>query len=118
MEQFFRDFALAISPALNVLLQSVFAALAGLAAVWIKNQIDLARQRLTADQEYAFDLFIGMAVRAAQQIYDEKDGEGKKDYVVSMAESYALKAGFVIDGEELEAKIEAAVFEVKPTPQG
>ena len=116
MEQYFTDFFLAISPALNVLLQSVFVAIGGLLAAYVKKQIDLARASLTANEQYALDLFITMGVRAAQQIYAEKDGAGKKAYVMELAENYVAQVGLLIDFEALDAKVEAAVFNIKAAP--
>lgn len=112
-QQFFFDFAVSISPALNVLLQSVLTALAALVAAWVKNQIELSRAKLTEAQRYAFDFFVDTSVRAAQQIYGDADGKEKKEYVLDLCEKYVERFGLSISFDEIDAKVEAAVFSVK-----
>lgn len=52
--------------------------------------------------------WVSIAVQAAEQIYTAADGEKKKDYVISFLEG----KGLIVDENEVDAAIEAAVLKL------
>ena len=102
--QLFKDFAEAISPAIQDLLVAVLVYASGRAAMWF-------RAKYEAQKSYDVDLLIQIAVRAAEQLYKCKDGEAKFDYAINLVEAELARIGFKIDIELLTAKIEAAVMD-------
>lgn len=93
-----------------VLVLPYFAVLVGR---WIDAKYKIARGQLSEQQLYALDLVITSAVSAAKQIYADADGAGKKRYVLDIVQSYIDRSGLIIDVALLNAKIEAAVFNMK-----
>lgn len=55
-----------------------------------------------------FLVWVDIAVRAAEQIYDSTDGAEKKKYVLNLLDEH----GYVIDGEQVDSAIEAAVLDL------
>ena len=110
MEQLFIDFAEAISPALQTLLEALFALLAAQASAWMYKQYQVQRARLTSEQQYIVDFVVSQAIRAAEQMYKDKRGDEKKAYAIAIVEKELSARGLIIDIDPLEAKIEAAVF--------
>lgn len=110
MEQFFIDFAEAISPALQTLLEAVLTLLAAQASAWMYKQYQHQRAQLDTQQQYFLDFIVGQAVRAAEQLYKEKKGAEKKAYVFGIVEKELAARGIKLDIDVLDAKIEAAVF--------
>ncbi len=93
-----------------VLVLPYFAVLVGR---WIDAKYKIARGQLSEQQLYALDLVITSAVSAAKQIYTDADGASKKRYVLDIVQSYISRSGLIIDVALLNAKIEAAVFNMK-----
>ena len=121
MEQFFIDFASAISPALQTLLEAVLTLIAAQVSAWLFKQYQNQRAQLDAQQQWAVDFVVTQAVRAAQQLYKDKQGKEKKAYAFSVAENELAKRGLAIDLDILNTKIEAAVysnFKAPVTPAG
>ena len=83
---------------------------AAVAAAWVKAKYELARAELDEKKRYALDLVISYAVKAAEQIYKDGNGDVKKQYALGVAEAYIAKTGLKIELDDLEAKIESAVF--------
>lgn len=108
--QLFKDFAEAISPAVQVLLQTALVALFSSASAWLIGKVNEYRARLSQEKRYYLDFVITNGVQAAEQIYKNGNGAEKKAYVFGLAESYISKYGLQIDVDEIEARIEAAVF--------
>lgn len=102
--QLLLDFAEAISPALNILLESALVYLAARGAAWLN-------QKYQDNRNENLDLLILVAVKAAEQIYGAKQGEEKKRYALGLVQNEAEKLGLKIDVFLLSAKIEAAVME-------
>ena len=66
---------------------------------WIKSKIDAAKLAQIVE-------WVGIAVRAAEQIYNESGmGEKKKQYVLD----FLASKGFTLDPDSINAMIEAAV---------
>ena len=102
--QLLKDFAEAIPPALNVLLESALVYLVARGAAWLNHKYQSNR---TED----LDLLILVGVKAAEQIYGAKKGEEKKRYVLGFVQAEAEKLGLKIDMFTLSAKVEAAVMD-------
>ena len=69
---------------------------------WLKTKI-------SADKEASIKALVSIAVTAAEQIYsDPKMGQKKKEYVIA----WLAERGVKLDGEKLDAMIEAAVYEL------
>ena len=100
--QLFKNFAEAISPAIQDLLIVVLVYVAGRAAM-------VLREKYEAQQSENLDLLIIIAVRAAEQLFGAKNGKEKFDYAIELVESELARIGFKIDIELLTARIEAAV---------
>ena len=79
-------------------------------ARWIDAKYKIARAELSSEQLYALDLVIQSAVKAAEQIYKDGNGELKKKYALNVVTEYIARSGLKIDVALIEAKIEAAVF--------
>ena len=109
--QLLKDFAEAISPAVQVLLQAALVALASSASAWMVSKANEYRGKLSQEKRYYLDFVISNGVQAAEQIYKNGNGEQKKAYVLGLAEAYIAKSGLQIDLDEIEARIEAAVFQ-------
>ncbi len=91
-------------------LNQIMEALIGLiAAVITCVVIPLIRSRVTDAQFEKIKMYVGIAVKAAEQIYvGNGRGAEKKKYVVD----YLKKLGLKIDAETLDKLIEAAVFDL------
>ena len=72
--------------------------------------VPLLRKKLTAEQLAMIQMWVKIAVDAAEQIFNGPGrGKEKKAYVISFLES----KGFKIDEESIDNLIEAAVLELK-----
>ena len=87
------------------LLQAVIALLATLITTFV---IPLIRKKLSAEKTEELKKWVGVAVKAAEQLYGSKTGQQKKDYVVA----FLLSKGIVFDTEEVNAMIEAEVYKL------
>jgi hypothetical protein len=111
MEQLLKDFALAISPALQVLLEALFTLLATQAAAYIYGKIKQQRAQMSDQERYLADFIVGQAARAAEQLYKDGKGAEKKAYALAAAEKALAKYGVTLDLDIVEAKLEAAVYD-------
>lgn len=111
MEQFSKflyDFFVAISPALQVLLQSVFAALAGVATAYVAKVYQTQKAKLSQEQQALLEIVVGKAVEAAEQV--GKSGEDKLVYAFDTVEKTLVGYGVTVDVDVIYAMIEAKVF--------
>lgn len=89
--------------------QIVEALISLIAAVFTCVVIPLIRSKVTTAQFEKIKMYVGIAVKAAEQIYvGNGRGTKKKQYVVE----YLEKLGLKIDAETLDKLIEAAVFDL------
>ena len=89
--------------------QIVEALISLIAAVFTCVVIPLIRSKVTTAQFEKIKMYVGIAVKAAEQIYvGNGRGTEKKQYVVE----YLEKLGLKIDAETLDNLIEAAVFDL------
>lgn len=89
--------------------QIVEALISLIAAVITCVIIPLIRSKVTNAQFEKIKMYVGIAVKAAEQIYvGNGRGTEKKQYVVE----YLEKLGLKVDAETLDKLIEAAVFDL------
>lgn len=89
--------------------QIVEALISLIAAVFTCVIIPLIRSKVTTAQFEKIKMYVGIAVKAAEQIYvGNGRGTEKKQYVVE----YLEKLGLKVDAETLDKLIEAAVFDL------
>ena len=87
------------------LLQAVIALLATLITTFL---IPFIKKKLTAEKTEELKKWVGIAVKAAEQLYGSKTGQQKKEYVLK----FLLEKGVVFDASEVAAMIEAEVYKL------
>lgn len=71
--------------------------------------VPFIRSKTTAEQQKEINAWVKIAVAAAEQIFTGSGrGEEKKEYVIA----WLKERGFTVDEAELDALIEAAVYEL------
>lgn len=71
--------------------------------------VPFIRSKTTAEQQREINAWVKIAVSAAEQIFKGSGrGEEKKQYVIA----WLKERGFTVDENELDALIEAAVYEL------
>lgn len=85
------------------------AALTLIAAIITAVVVPYIRSKTTAAQQKEITTLVQIAVTAAEQLYTQSGkGKEKKAYVLK----WLSERGVVVDEKELDAMIEAAVFEL------
>ena len=88
-----------LTPIVNAVIALIAAIITTFLIPWIKGKIDAAKLAQIVE-------WVGIAVRAAEQIYNESGmGEKKKQYVLD----FLASKGFTLDPDSINAMIEAAV---------
>ena len=91
-----------LTPIVNAVITLIAAIVTTFLIPWIKSKIDAAKLAQIVE-------WVGIAVRAAEQIYNESGmGEKKKQYVLD----FLADKGFTRDPNSINAMIEAAVKEL------
>jgi hypothetical protein len=106
----FLDFAEAISPALQVFLQTALVALASAGAAWVAKKFQTEKTKLSQEQQYLVSTVAGVAVKAVEQMYKSYDGDAKKAAALEIAEKTLAGYGVVLDLDVLSAAIESEVL--------
>lgn len=88
-----------ISGIIEVVITLISAVLTGFFIPWIKT-------KLSAEKSEKLKFWVGVAVKAAEQLYGSKTGQQKKDYVIS----FLLSKGIVVDVDEINTLIESEVY--------
>jgi len=109
MQQFFTHFLEAISPALQILIQSLAVALAAQASAWFLKKYQGAKISLSQDQQYLLEIVVSSAVRAAEQMYS--DSSEKRNAAFSIVEKTLKQYGLTMDVDVIYAMIETQVFD-------
>lgn len=106
MEQFLNE----ITPALLQLMSTVVIALVGWATVKVKGYFD---EKGISEKLNQYDYLADIAVKAVEQIYQNEDGEVKKqkakDYIIDSLDDLNL----TITPQQLDMFIESAVKRAK-----
>lgn len=87
-----------VTTIVNAVIALIAAIVTAFVVPWIKS-------RTTAQQREELIAWVKIAVAAAEQIYKDKKGEEKKQYVLNFLENN----GFSVDDDSVNAAIEAAV---------
>ena len=88
-----------LTPIVNAVITLIAAIVTTFLIPWIKSKIDAAKLAQIVE-------WVGIAVRAAEQIYNESGmSEKKKQYVLD----FLASKGFTLDPDSINAMIEAAV---------
>ena len=91
-----------LTPIVNAVITLIAAIVTTFLIPWIKSKIDAAKLAQIVE-------WVGIAVRAAEQIYNESGmGEKKKQYVLD----FLADKGFTLDPNSINAMIEASVKEL------
>ena len=91
-----------LTPIVNAVITLIAAIVTTFLIPWIKSKIDAAKLAQIVE-------WVGIAVRAAEQIYNESGmGEKKKQYVLD----FLADKGFTLDPNSINAMIESAVKEL------
>lgn len=115
----FLDFAQAVSPALQTLLEAVFVALASAASAYMYKLYQTQRAKLSSDQQFLIDQVVSVSIRAVEQMYGSYNGDEKKAAALAIAEKTLAGYGLNIELDTLSAQIESAVYSHFPKlPQG
>ena len=89
-----------LTPIMEAIIALVVAVITAFVIPWLKGKID-------ADKLEKIELWVTVAVEAAEQLYNGTGrGEEKKAYVVK----FLQEKGFTLDPDSLDKLIEAAVF--------
>jgi hypothetical protein len=87
------------------LFQALIALLATLITTFV---IPLIRKKLSTEKTEELKKWVGVAVKAAEQLYGSKTGQEKREYVVS----FLVSKGIVFDVDEVNTMIEAEVYKL------
>jgi len=115
MQDFFAKFLEAISPALQILIQTLAVALAAQASAWFVKKYQTAKMSLSTEQQYLLEIVVGSAIKAAEQIYD--DSTEKREFAFSVAEKTLAGYGITMDIDVIYAMIETQVYSEFSKPQ-
>ena len=70
--------------------------------------IPYIRKKISAEKFEELQKWVGVAVKAAEQIYGSKTGKQKEEYVMA----FLLSKGLVFDKEEVHNMIESEVYKL------
>ena len=87
------------------LLQAIIALLATLITTFL---IPFIKKKLSAEKVEELRKWVGVAVKAAEQLYGSKTGQQKKEYVIS----FLISKGINFDVDEVTALIESEVYKL------
>lgn len=87
------------------IIQAVIALAAALVTTFV---IPWIKSRLSAEKLDTLQVYVEIAVKAAEQIYTAADGEKKKQYVLD----YLAGQGITFDAQTVDQMIEATVLEL------
>jgi len=98
-----------ISTALQTLLTAILLPLATYAVKWMFVHVSFEKEKLSAEQQWAFERFLKTCVYAAEQMSLSGFISGKFEYVIDLAEAWLEARNIDMDIEEIRARIEAMV---------
>jgi len=113
MEQLFKDFLEAISPALQTLLLGLVTIILGQVSLYIKTKWGIAKSQLSSEQQYFLELVARNAVQTVEQVYQKSDNATKRQAAIDMVEESLIKYGVTIDLNAIANVVEAQVFNQK-----
>lgn len=110
MEQFFREFLEAISPALQALIVALVTVLLGQATVYVQKKYEQLKASVSSDKRYLLDFLAQRAVETVEQLYKEHLPEEKKTAAVLIVNAALKDFGLSIDAAVVADAIEACLF--------
>jgi len=102
---------MAVTTALQSLLLAILLPLASFAARFFYVRASLEKEKLSAEQQYALDLFLKTCVYAAEQMNLKGFIGDKLTWVISMGEKWLAERGLPLDLDNLRARIESIVMQ-------
>jgi len=112
MEQLFKDFFSAISPALQTLLVALVTAFVGQSVAWLNKKYQIEKGKLSNEQQYTLEFLASRAVKAVEQYYFDAPNSEKKARAISIVERVLDGYGFTVDVDVIASAVEAQVFEL------
>jgi len=107
ISQLLKDFAEAISPAVQVLFQAILVGLSAQVSAWLYKTYQLKKNELSREQQYLLELVARNAVHAAEQVL--VDNADRRAYAFDAVERQLKQYGLVIDIDVIYSAIEAEV---------
>jgi hypothetical protein len=112
-----------IGQLLQALILATVPVLAGAATRFFVERARLEKAKLGAEQQYALEMFVKIAVYAAEQLHLSNRIDSKFDYAVVQVQAWCERHGVNLDIGEIRAHIEAAVLTefnlfAEPEPAG
>jgi hypothetical protein len=103
-----------ITPLVLFVLGALFA-LAGQAAQWLSKYLYGLRYSVDSDWLWVVDALVATGVKAAEQVYRDHEaaGKDKMNYVIRYVEAELAARKLKVNRAVIEAKIEAAIYEMK-----
>jgi len=111
MEQIFKDFAEAISPALAQLVVALIGTLTAMAIGWLRQKWNNEKAYLSQTTQYLLEFAAQNGVQSAQQIYGaaKEMNKEKLDHAFAVVSATMKQWGFDIDAQVIYAAIESRV---------
>lgn len=113
MEQFIPEVLDALGKFITTILGLAALYVLPQAFQYVGAQVERAKEKLKADKHeaaaYALDYIAGVAVSAAEQLFDDGANEAKLDYAVDVVTGYLKTLGLPVDLAAVKAVIESKV---------
>lgn len=107
-----------LEPVLTLLITTMLTCLTGIVALiaaWVQAKVKTARAGLTNEQRMALDLFVGGAIKAAEQMglskQIEDTGKAKKQWVIDKAQAWCDANHIAVDANMIEVILEGKILE-------
>lgn len=113
MEQIFKDFLQAISPALQTLIVSLVTLLLGQAAFYLQKKYEELKTNVSSDKRYLLDFLVIRAIQTVEQFYKTETNQDKKDIAIGIVEAALKDFGLSVDIDVIADAVEAGVFQHK-----
>jgi len=115
MEQIFKEFLQAISPALQTLIVALVTLLLGQATFYVQKKYEELKASVSSDKRYLLDFLVIRAVQTVEQLYKESPNQEKKDTAIAIVEAALKDFGLSVDIDVIADAVEAGVFQHKET---
>lgn len=114
MEQLFKDFLEAISPALQALMLGLVTIILGQVSLYVKTKWNLVQKELSSEKRYFLNLVVSNAVDTVEQLYKTASNVEKKEAAIDIIEKTLSSYGVTMDFDLIANAIEAEIFSRKP----
>ncbi len=110
MEQIFKDFLQAISPALQATIIALATLLLGQINLYAQKKYEQIKASVASDKRYLLDFIVLRAVETVEQLYKDEAITRKKDEAILITQAALKDFGVSVDVDVIADAIEAAVF--------